>query len=192
MARSVIDVLVGNGALYQAASGTSFPSPPEGSIDGATPPTGFTEVGYSEEGWALQIDRTFEDVLVEEEVDPIATYKTAQNITLVGTLAQATLESMELALGGGTITTDTPTDHDTYTPPASTTAPDELALILAVPTSPVGGNAKVRYFNIPRAIATGAVQMQHQKAPQKTVIAVEFRLLIPETGDIFSVVEQVA
>lgn len=191
MARTSVDVLVGTGALYQAATGTAFPTPPEGSIDGATAPTGFTEVGYSEEGWSFEVDKTFEDVNVAEEFDPINTLKTAQNIRLVGILAQATLESIQLAMSGGTIAAGSPAGHDSYTPPGSTDAPDEKALVLAVPTSPVSGNPKVRYFEIPRAIATGAFSLRHAKAPQKVVVAIEYRLLIPSAGDIFTIREQV-
>lgn len=196
MTRSVTDVLIGPGALYYATSTdnyTVFPSPPEGSIDGSTVPTGFTgEIGYSDTGWSFEVDRTFQDVIVEEEVDPLKILKTAQNLRLVGVLAQASLENIQLALGGGTIQTNTPTGHDTYLPPASTDAPDELALVLAVPAAPVSGNAKVRYLEIPKAIATGAVALQHQKAPQKTQVAVEFRLTVPSSGEIFRIVEQVA
>lgn len=197
MARSVVDVLIGTGALFYAtSSGTHsvFPSPPEGSIDGTTVPTGFTDdIGYSEEGWAFQVDRTFEDVLVAEENDPIHVLKTAQNIRLVGQSAQGTLENIQIAMGGGTISAATPAGHDTFDPPDSTAAADELALVLAVPAAPVAGVEKVRYIHVPRAIATGAFQLQHQKAPNKVVVAVEFRLLVPtDNSEIFRIIEQIS
>lgn len=196
MARTVNDVLIGTGALYSKAStGTysGFPDPPEGSIDGATAPTAFTEMGYSDEGWSFNVDRTFEDILVAEENDPIKILKTAQNLVLVGILAQATLESIQLAMGGGTITGADPAGFDSYVPPATTDAADELALILAVPASPVATVAKVRYFEIPRAIATGAYALQHAKAPNRTVVAVEFRLILPTDGsEIFTIREQIS
>ncbi len=191
MARDSLSVHVGTGALYVADVGTAFPSPPEGSLDESSQPTGFVGVGYSEDGWSFEIDRTFEDVNVAEEFDPVNVLKTAQNIRLVGAMAQATLDSIELALGGGTITLGSPASHDSYDPPASADPADEKALVLVVPTTPVASVAKNRFIEIPRSIATGAVALQHQKAPQKQLVAIEFRLLIPTSGDIFNIRDQV-
>lgn len=191
MARDSLSVLVGTGALYVADVGTAFPSPPEGTLDEATPPTGFTGLGYSEDGWSFEVDRTFEDVNVAEEFDPVAVLKTAQSIRLVGALAQSTLTSIQLALGGGTISAGSPAGHDSYAPPASADAADEKALVLVTPAKPVAAVAKRRFIEIPRAIATGAVAIQVQKAPQKQLIAIEFRLLIPSSGDIFTIRDQV-
>lgn len=39
------------------------------------------------------MDRTFEDILVAEEVDPIKTIKTAQEARLMGELSQASLKT---------------------------------------------------------------------------------------------------
>ena len=63
------------------------------------------DIGYSEDGWTLEMDRTFEDILVAEEVDPIKTIKTAQEARLMGELSQASQTNIQTALGGGTITT---------------------------------------------------------------------------------------
>ena len=190
MARDATAVVIGTGALYQAAEGTAFPTPPVGNLDESTPPTGFVGVGYSESGWAFEVDRTFEDINVAEEADPVQIIKTAQNIRLVGALAETSLPGIQLALGGGTIAAGSPVGYDTYTPPASTAAAVEKALILITPTAPVAGVAKLRYIEIPRAIATGAISILNQRT-QKQMIAIEFRLIVPATGDIFTIRDQI-
>lgn len=190
MARDATAVVIGTGALYQAALATAFPTPPEGDLSEGTPPTGFTGVGYSEDGWAFEIDRTFEDINVAEEADPVNTIKTAQNIRLVGALAETYQSGIELALGGGAIASGSPVGYDSYTPPATTEAADEKALILVTPTVPIAGVAKLRFIEIPRAIATGAISIVHQRT-QKQMIAIEFRLLVPASGDIFTIRDEI-
>ena len=62
-----------------------------------------------------------------------------------------------------------------------------------------GGDAdnRVREIQIPRAVAIGAIQMQHQKAPAKTLVTASFRLLVPSSlsgngTDIFKVIDETA
>ena len=75
---TISEVLIGTGVLYiKDASTTSlaFPGDDSNNFDS---PGGMTvawdEVGYSEDGWTLEVDKTFyEDVMVAEELDPIKT-----------------------------------------------------------------------------------------------------------------------
>ena len=138
------------------------------------------DVGYSEDGWTLEMDKTFEDIMVAEEIDPIATFKTAQEVRLTGELAQASQANIQVALGGGTITTGDGSNgyvsgYNAILPP-STDDFDEKSLLLIV-DGPAGAD---RHVEIPRAINVGAFSMAHQKAPQKVVIAVEFKVLKPK------------
>ena len=183
MARAVDEVLVGPGTLYTAPLGEAFPTNP------STAPAGnWAEIGYSEDGWSVEADKTFEDVLVAEEVDPIATYKTAQSIRLTGQVAQASLEVLQLAFAGGSISTDTPAaGYDTYTPPASDSFLEKAVLFRTVAP---GDTAWKRDWQFPRAVAAGAVAAQHTKAPTKANVAMEWRVLKPSAGDIFTVIDQ--
>ena len=156
-------------------------------------------MGYSEDGWTFEIDRTFEDIVVAEEIDPIDIYKTAQVINLTGELAQATLENLKYAMSGGTITTDSSANTKTFVPP-TTAGFTEWSLMLRV-QAPGGGGGdadnRVREVQIPRAVAVGAIQMQHAKAPAKTLVTASFRLLVPSAlsgngTDIFKVIDETA
>lgn len=183
MARVVEEVLVGPGTLYTAPIGEAFPTDP-----GTTPAGNWLEIGYSEAGWTLGADKTFDDIFVEEEVDPIASYKTAQQITLAGELAQASLVSLQLAFGGGTIQTDVPgAGFDTYTPPASDSF--DLLAVLFRSVAP-DDTTWFRDWQFQRCIVAGAISADHGKAPRKTLIAMEFKVLKPSSGALFTVIDQ--
>lgn len=194
MAQSVSDVLIGTGDLYVAAKGTAFPTNPS-----TTPASDWVHVGYSEDGWTFEIDRTFEDIMVAEEIDPIDIYKTAQTINLNGEMAQATLENLKYAMSGGTITEDAQNNLKTFVPP-TTAGFTEWSLMLRVQAPGGGGGASddyVREIQVPRAVAIGAISMAHQKAPAKTLVSAAFRLLVPESTsangtDIFKIVDETA
>jgi hypothetical protein len=176
-AGTVSDVLIGTGVLYVAAKGTSFPG--NSGTDWEANPSGWTDVGFSEDGWTLEYDKTFEDIMVAETIDPIKSIKSAQEIRLTGTLAQASLANIKEAFGGGTITEDQTENFaagfDTLVPP-STDGFTEKSLLLV--TEGPGGS--IRHLQIPRAINVGAFSMAQAKAPQKVLLATEFKLLAPD------------
>ena len=187
---TISEVIVGTGVLYVAAianDGNTSDGSDYISFPGVTgtawdsPASDWVDVGYSEDGWTLEMDKTFEDIMVAEEIDPIATFKTAQEVRLTGELAQASQANLLVALGGGSITTGNGsngyvTGYNAIIPP-STDDYDEKSLLLIV-DGPAGAD---RHVEIPRAVNVGAFSMAHQKAPQKVVIGVEFKVLKPKS-----------
>ena len=174
MPRSVTEVIIGTGTLWTGSSGGTFPATPADAV-----PAVFAEIGYTEEGWTLGVDKTFENVFVAEELDPIITLKTEQLVTISGELAQPSLVNLQLAFGGGTIAASTvgATDIETYTPPAATDF-TEKAVLFRVPTEPTTA-PRFRDYQVPRSIVTGAFEMQYAKAPQKVLVGIEFQGLVP-------------
>jgi hypothetical protein len=146
------------------------------------------QIGYSEDGWTMEVDKTFEDVMVAEELDPIKTLKSAQEVRLTGELAQASLTNFAYAMGGGTTAANelgagasgvagtTVTGYHTFKPPTSDEF-TEYALILHTD----GQAGSDRQFWMPRTVNTGSFSMAHQKAPNKVTLATEFKLLVPDT-----------
>lgn len=185
MARSVNEVLIGPGTLYTAAKGTAFPADPS-----IAPAVAWSDIGYSEEGWSFNTDRSFEDIPVAEEIDPIKILQSAREMHLVGASAQAIIENLKIALGGGTITTIAgPPAAKKFEPAEITDAPVEYALLLRVNGPEVAGVVKKRDIQVPRALSVGAIEMAHRKAPDKTLLAMDFRLIKPDTGKIFTILE---
>ena len=162
----------------------TFPTNP------ATTPSAsyWDNIGYSEGGFSLEYDKTFEDIMVAEEIDPIKTIKTAQEVRITGELAQASLRSLKFAMAGGTTTADTPSSGYTTLVPPTTDSFEEKSLLLRVnaPGHDEAGTAKVRDIQVPRAVNIGAFSMVHAKAPQKVTITIEYKVLKPNTGAPFS------
>ena len=102
---TISEVLIGTGVLYiKDASTTSLVFPGDDSSNFKNPTTmtpAWEQVGYSEDGWTLEVDKTFEDVMVAEELDPIKTLKSDKKFRLTGELAQASLTNFSFAMGGG-------------------------------------------------------------------------------------------
>ena len=199
MAQSITEVILGTGNLFVASetdinSGdATFPTNP------ATAPSAsyWDNIGYSEGGFSLEYDKTFEDVMVAEEIDPIKTIKTAQEVRITGELAQASLRNLKFAMAGGTTTADTPSSGYTELVPPSTDSFEEKSLLLRVnaPGTDEAGTAKVIDIQVPRAVNIGAFSMVHAKAPQKVTITIEYKVLKPNTGApytaIFKVIDTV-
>lgn len=186
MARSSEQVILGTGTLYVAPAGTAFPAGP-----GTAPAVAWEDIGYSDDGWTFGIDRSFEDIEVAEEFDPIKILPTGREMTLAGVVVQVTVEAIQTALAGGTITTVAgPPAVSKYVPPAADAAPVEKALLLRsdAPT----GTGKKRDIQMPRAISVGAIEIPHAKAPARRQLAISFRLIKPTTGDIFTILDEQA
>ncbi len=187
---TVTEVLIGTGTLNtDELDGSEAAMPVNPST---TLAAGWADIGYSEEGWTFEIDKTFADVLVAEEIDPVAILKTAQAISFSGASAQSSLVNIELAMGGGAIAVGSPAaGFDTYTPPA-TGVNDEFECLFRTSAPGTAAEDFTRDFQVPRTIIAGAVSMAHAKAPDKTLIALEFRALVPTAGAIFLVIDQTA
>lgn len=180
---TINEVLIGTGVLYIKDRSTSSLAFPGDSTGSWADPTGMTvpwgEVGYSEDGWTLEVDKTFEDVMVAEELDPIKSLKSAQEVRLTGEMAQASLDNLAIAMGGGTVAEDSvnyASGYYKYVPPV-TDGFTEYALVLHTD----GKAGSDRQFHIPRAVNIGSFSMAHQKAPQKVTLATEFKLLVPDS-----------
>jgi len=201
MAQSITEVLLGTGTLYTAlesdlngsSPNATFPSNPS-----AGPDTSYwTDIGYSEGGFSLEYDKTFEDVMVAEEIDPIKTIKTAQEVRVTGELAQASLSNLKLAMAGGTVSADTAASGYSTLVPPTTDSFLEYGLLLRVnaPGTDEAGTTKVRDIHVPRAVNIGAFSMVHAKAPQKVTITVEYKVLKPNSdapfSNIFKVIDTV-
>lgn len=168
MGKSTAEVLIGTGTLYIAPEGTAFPADPS-----VAPDVAWVDVGYSEEGWSFNVDRTIEDVEVAEEMEPIDVQQTKRDVRIVGASAQASIENFKLAMGGGTIATAAgPPATKTYTP-SGVEVLDRKALLFRG-KAPSG---KVRDTKVPHAISVAAVEMASKKAPDKTLLAMEWRII---------------
>jgi len=181
---AINEVLVGTGVLYVGnRASVSFPTDDGAGAfqTAAVASANWKDIGYSEDGWTLEMDRTFEDILVAEEIDPIKTIKTAQEARLMGELSQASLKNLSFAMGQldsyvSEDDSDFASGYDVVKAPITDSFSEMAALLIA--EGPAGAD---RHIQMPRVVSVGAFSMQHAKAPQKVVIATEFKLLVPDS-----------
>lgn len=187
MARNTLEVLIGTGTLYVAEEGTAFPADPLEAPSGS-----WRDVGYSEEGWTFNVERDTEDVEVAEEIDPIDVLATAREIHLVGQAAQTSLENLRVALGGGTISAVDPGPPATRTyTPTGTGDLERFALLFRGKAPTINGTENVADIQMPHAIPVGAVELARKKAPDKSLIGMDFRVIKVTPDEIFTIVETV-
>lgn len=93
-------------APYSVASPAELPAETV-ALGGAWPatPQPWEAVGASEQGASMVFRRNTQSLSIEEQVTPVAVETSEVEFRVEITLAEDTLKSMRLAMGGGTITT---------------------------------------------------------------------------------------
>lgn len=186
MPRTTAEVLLGPGYFYTAPFGEAFPTFSAPDTVDTLPGGNWVDAGYSEDGWNLVADLTYEYFTPAEEIDPIAVIKMAQEIHFRGVAAQFSVENLQLALGGGTIASDAgPPTTQTYTPPAS----DEFDYWTVLFRTAAPGTGKVRDIRIPKLISVSSLDIPHTKGASPSSIAIDVRAMKDAGVDVFSVYE---
>lgn len=161
-------VKVGPGLLYVAPIGTTEPT-----TGSAAVPSAWTPIGYTDTGHVFTAETTFEDVEVAEELDPIRTLATKRAVSVEFDMAEVNAQNLNIAANGGTIGTPT-AGFVTYEPPA---LGQEQRLMLLWQSDDHQEQLLVR-----RVLSVGSVGMPRRKAPDKTVIPINFKAEIPLDG----------
>lgn len=114
MALNADETVVGaRGDVYVAPVGTAFPADPD-----AAPAVAWVHLGYiSDDGASFSPDQNVEEFTAWQSLSPIRRARTSLAFSMSFTLLQLNPDTLPLALGGGTITADTPVGFDTYEPP---------------------------------------------------------------------------
>jgi hypothetical protein len=170
--KNASEVLVGVAQMFIAPGGTVGPADPT-----VAPAVAWVDVGYSDEGWDFASEVNTADVEVAEELDALDVQATGRNSRMEGAAAQATIENLQIALGGGTITQVAgPPAYKQFDPPGSGDL-TRYAILLRGKAPPVAGASKARELYVPWVVPTSSVNLRHRKAPDKTLIAMAFRFI---------------
>lgn len=188
MARETASVLLGPGYFYTAPNPEAFPTLSASDTYDEDPGGNWADVGYSENGWNLVADVSFEFWTPAELVDPIAVIKNSQEIHIRGVAAQFTLETLQIALGGGSVVTAAgPPATKTFTPPES----DEFDYFSALMRTRAPSGF-VRDTRVTRAISVSSVDIPHNKGANPSLVAVDMRAMKEGANPIFDIVEVTA
>lgn len=152
-------VLLGPGLLYVAAIGSTEPT----AASAVSGTSGWTEVGYTEDGNSFDYTLTTADIFVEEEFDPVKVVTTARSASITVALAQITRRNLALVLNQGAAAAN---DGTAIAPPAPNA---ETRIMMALVTE------EGAMWLIYRAVATGSVKVDRKKAPNKATFPVTFK-----------------
>lgn len=169
------NVITGPGSLWVAAYGATLPDEAGAALGSA-----YQQVGYTEEGSAFTYEVTSEDITVAEELAPVRTVVTATKGMIAFQMAEATSRNLQIALNGGL---QDPADPG-YDPEAPITPQEpgqEQRLTLVLDTT------EGARWVLPKCVMTGSLEIARRKAPNKTLIPVEFTLELPDSGPLFTV-----
>jgi hypothetical protein len=125
-------------------------------------------IGYTEEGSTITYEVSSEDIFVAETTDAVLSKRVSTTTTIAFAMAEFTARNLNLALNGGLVaapTTVEPVD-----------AADEERVKLCLDT-----DAGARWF-FRKCYQVGSVELVNGKAPNKRLIAVEFKAELPAVG----------
>ena len=105
------NIIVGAATVYVGPSGvenskvnvnsaTATAQDPTSVTDGAS--ASWYHMGYTMEGVTLNIEPTYNEVMVDQLLDVARLFKTSQSVTVATSLTEATLENLYVAIGGQT------------------------------------------------------------------------------------------
>lgn len=168
------NVLVGAATLYTAPSGTAAVA--DTLADGAEWPTPWVMAGATEEGLSFAVGSDTTDIRIEEQSTPVRVTMNTRNIRILVALSEDTVETMKLAFGGGTITTQA----------AATGVIGKKTLKLSDVLDELAagfeGKSPAGFFrrvHIPRVISVADVTAQYRRAANNRSYAIELRTLSP-------------
>lgn len=161
------NLTTGPGTLWVADYGATLPTARNTALG-----SGWVSIGYTEEGNAFTMERTLEGMYVAEERRAVKQYVTEIKEMVVFSMAEATNINLTLALNGGLIQSTDPG----YDEEAAITAPtvgNEQRISIVFDAD---SGARWVYK---KCINNGSTELARRKAPEKTLIPVEFMLEIP-------------
>lgn len=112
MAIDTTNLTAGPGTLWTAAFGATEPA--DSTINAAYSGSAFTDVGATQDGVTLNVEREFFELEVDQVIDVPGRRLTKRDLQIVTNLAEPTLANLAIALNGGTVTASA--SYSTYDP----------------------------------------------------------------------------
>lgn len=183
------NVIIGSGRLYVAPVGTALPV-----LNGSVYPvswSGWTGVGYTDDGIEFNYTPTFKDITVDEEMAPVKKPLVAEKASFVAKLAEVTLANLNRAIAGSTLSSNSNNTHDVITLKAGSEVTNNEVMIGFEGPAP-GDEGLTRVIICYKAKSVGSVQLKAQRT-DKQMIGVEFECLAdsskPEGERLYEIVD---
>lgn len=176
MPGTVGNIRTGPGWLYYNLNLTA-PEPTNLTTPWATVDAGWLAPGYTEEGHEVTYSPSFEGIEVAEEKLPVDYEQASAELSMAFSLAEITAENMAMAWNGGSIVISGAGANQikTFEPP------DINADAIEIKLGWEAFNGKERYV-FRRCLQVGDVAIARRKAPNKALIPMSFRCMVPSAG----------
>jgi len=161
---SAAAVILGPGNLWAAPLGTVEPA---GNVASGALAAGWRQIGATNDGSQFQYEQTSNAIMVEEEFDAVRWVTSARQISVVFAMAEMHRQNLALALNLGANAVN---DASLIEPPAPNA---DLRVMLCHDTDQ-GARWLFR-----QCFQVGNLAVQRKKAPDKSTLAVTFRLEKP-------------
>lgn len=166
----VSEVQLGPGTLYCAPVGTTEPASASATLASA-----FREIGYTESGSEFQYEIKTADIDVAEEFDPVRIATTGRAASISFEMAQVSRQNLALALNIGANAANDASSLEPVSPGS------EVRVMLVWQ----GDNGSRWIFR--QCFQSSPIAIKRDKAPQKALIPVTFRLEKPSGSQPFKV-----
>lgn len=165
------NIIVGTAMLYVAPVGTPAPVVPPTNVAPTIDPL-WVPMGYTDAGIKFAYAVSNKDISVDEEMAPVDVLPDKETVKVSCGLAEATLENLNRAIAGGTLTTiavGVGVAGESILQVGSRQTNQKFACLL------IGNGPKgfTRMVNLYRAIATSNMEMTYKRA-EKVMVPVEF------------------
>ena len=174
--KTITNVLVGIANMYLGPVGTLGPADSVAWNESwTTTVPAWYHPGYSEKGLTLNLDRKEKRHQVEEISNPVAITVESATLKVGFDFAEATLENMRYASGGGTITT-------VAAAAAGVIGKKTLKIHEDLEVIALGFEGKnpagfFRRVIIPRVVSTGKLKTEFDRSKNKQIFAAEFEAI---------------
>lgn len=118
MAIDVTNLIAGPGKLMVGLFGATEPA--DSAVNAAYSGSAFTDVGATQDGVTLNVEREFFELEVDQVIDIPGRRTTKRDLQLQTNMAEPTLNNLLIALNGGTVTASA--SYSTYDPADDTAA----------------------------------------------------------------------
>lgn len=174
--KTITNVLVGRANLYIAVEGTTDPADTLAFDEAWASP--WYHPGYSDTGLDFTVDKKEKKHYVDDISVPAVITVEETTLKVGFTFAEATLENLRYAVGGGTITTQAAA--------AGVIGKKTLALSEDLEVVKLGFEGKnpqgfFRRVIIPRVVSIGKIKAQLDRSKNKQVYSAEFESICPIT-----------
>lgn len=174
LTRDIRRVMVGDGALFAGPEDTEPAADSVGLFEGWAAP--WIHPGLTNEGVNTSFERDLTFHRVEEQSAPAFVTVNESTLTFATALVEDVLDNLKTAMGGGTLAKQAATGPTAGAKIGKTSfSPSDELDIVAIGFEAKNSFGFFRRMYVPRAVASGSVEMSHRRSESKRMFGASFQ-----------------